>query len=101
MKIIPSLTMVIYRNDLNIPNDLKKVFSDIRNHLAGNFKGITQDNTLVEQVLFLLFCKIQDELETPSTEPVLFQIDHPDKQTLVARINKLFNELKSQFNEII
>ncbi len=93
--------MVIYRNDLNIPNDLKKVFSDIRNHLAGNFKGITQDNTLVEQVLFLLFCKIQDELETPSTEPVLFQIDHPDKQTLVARINKLFNELKSQFNEII
>ncbi|PWI47322.1 hypothetical protein CEE45_12570 [Candidatus Heimdallarchaeota archaeon B3_Heim] len=101
MKIIPILTMVIYRNDLSIPNDLKKVFSDIRNHLAGNFKGITQDNTLVEQVLFLLFCKIQDELETPSTEPVLFQIDHPEKQTLAVRINKLFNDLKSQFNGII
>jgi type I restriction enzyme M protein len=93
--------MVISRKDLCIPIDLKKIFSDIRNHLAGNFKGITQDNTLVEQVLFLLFCKIQDELETSPDNPVQFQLDYPDNQSLILRINRLFNQLKTKFNTIL
>ncbi|MHA1994790.1 MAG: N-6 DNA methylase [Candidatus Hodarchaeales archaeon] len=101
MKTNSILTMVISRRDLKIPIDLKKVFADIRNHLAGNFKGITQDNTLVEQVLFLLFCKIQDEQETAPNEPVRFQIEHPDNQALVTRINDIFLELKAKFNTIL
>ncbi len=93
--------MPLTRNDLKVPTDLKKAFVDIRNHLAGNFKGITQDNTLVEQVLFLLFCKIQDEISTPSNEPVQFQIEDFNRQPLLVRINRLFDQLKVKFKTIL
>ncbi len=92
--------MVITRNELEIPKDLKKKFVEIRNHLAGNFKGITQDNVLVKQVLFLLFCKINDEMVTSPSKPVQFQINFPDNQPLIVRINRLFNQLKAKFDTI-
>ncbi len=92
--------MMILRKDLKEPSDLKEIFNDIRNHLAGNFKGITQDNQLVEQVIFLLLCKIQDENSTPENEPTVFQLDFPGKK-LENRLNNLFKSLKSQFNDIL
>ncbi|MHA1207080.1 MAG: HsdM family class I SAM-dependent methyltransferase, partial [Candidatus Hodarchaeales archaeon] len=91
--------MTILRKDLIEPTNLKEIFKDIRYHLAGNFKGITRDNELVEQVIFLLLCKIQDEKNTSDNEPTVFQIAFPG-QSLVDRLNRLFNQLKTQFGHI-
>ncbi|MHA2165513.1 MAG: HsdM family class I SAM-dependent methyltransferase, partial [Candidatus Hodarchaeales archaeon] len=92
--------MTILREDLKEPTNLKEIFKDIRNHLAGNFKGITRDNQLVEQLIYLLLSKIQDEKQTLENEPMLFQINFPG-QPLIDRLNKLFNQLKTQFEGIL
>ena len=92
--------MTILREDLKEPTNLKEIFKDIRNHLAGNFKGITRDNQLVEQVIYLLLSKIQDEKQTLKNEPMLFQINFPG-QSLIDRLNKLFNQLKTEFEGIL
>ncbi len=92
--------MTILRKDLKEPTNLKEIFKDIRYHLAGNFKGITRDNELVQQVIFLLLCKIQDEKNTSENEPTVFQIDFPGN-SLVDRLNNLFNLLKTQFGDIL
>ena len=53
---------IIYRKDLVQANNLKQVFDNIRHFLAGNILGITRDEILAEQLVFLLFCKMRDEL---------------------------------------
>jgi len=90
----------ITREDLIPPKDLKKIFKYMRNQLAGNFKGATRDERLVEQLIFLLFCKVKDENDRTSKEPVLFQLKHPNKINLGERIKELFNQLKTQYSSV-
>jgi type I restriction enzyme M protein len=52
------------RKDLKVPSDLKAVFRDLRNHLAGNVTGITRDEALAQEIINILFCKIYDEINT-------------------------------------
>jgi len=51
---------LLTRNQLTVPTNLKAVFKDIRNHLAGNTTGITRDQALAQEIMNLLFCKIYD-----------------------------------------
>ena len=53
-----------HRKDLKKPSNLKAVFRDIRNHLAGMTTGITRDEALAQEIINILFCKILDEQET-------------------------------------
>ncbi|MCK4849333.1 MAG: N-6 DNA methylase, partial [Candidatus Heimdallarchaeota archaeon] len=93
--------MTILRKDLIEPTtNLKEIFKDIRYHLAGNFKGITRDNQLVEQVIYLLLCKMYDEKNTADDESTVFQLDFPG-QPLKDRLDGLFNQLKAQFGDIL
>jgi type I restriction enzyme M protein len=91
---------ILLRKDLKDPGNLKEIFKDIRNHLAGNFKGMTRDSQLVEQVIFLLLCKIQDEKNTSKNDPTVFQLDLPE-ESLTDRLNRLFTSLKTQFGDIL
>src|SRR6266702_3733819 len=52
------------RKDLKKPSNLKAVFRDLRNHLAGMTTGITRDEALAAEIINLLFCKILDEQQT-------------------------------------
>ena len=52
------------RKDLNKPSNLKSIFKDIRNHLAGNVLGITRDEALAQEIISVLFCQIYDEVNT-------------------------------------
>jgi type I restriction enzyme M protein len=61
------------RRDLRKPINLKSVFRDIRNHLAGNTTGITRDETLAQEIINLLFCKIWDEINTAPDDIVSFR----------------------------
>lgn len=51
------------RAQLKSPSNLKALFKDIRNHLAGNTTGITRDQELAQEIMGILFCKIYDELD--------------------------------------
>lgn len=85
------------RQDLKKPSNLKAVFRDLRNHLAGMTTGITRDETLAKEVINLLFCKILDEQETPPNETVRFRAgtgEPPEK--VFERIAELFEKVKTK-----
>lgn len=90
------------RKDLKTPSDLKAVFRDLRNHLAGNVTGITRDEALAQQIINLLFCKIYDEINTDANNIVTFRtgIDEPAHEVR-ERILSLFNDkVKQDFNDV-
>ncbi len=83
------------RKDLKKPSNLKAVFRDLRNHLAGMTTGITRDEALAQEIINILFCKIYDEQYTDPDDIVAFRAGvgepHSDIQ---ARINSRFQQVK-------
>ncbi len=83
------------REDLRKPSNLKAVFRDLRNHLAGMTTGITRDEALAQEIINILFCKILDEQETASDDTVTFRagVGEPHKE-IQNRIQLLFERVK-------
>ena len=83
------------RNDLVRPSNLKAVFRDIRNHLAGMTTGITRDEALAQEIINLLFCKLLDERETGADDTVNFRAGVGESRDGVrTRIHALFERVK-------
>ena len=83
------------RKDLVKPSNLKAVFRDLRNHLAGMTTGITRDEALAQEIINLLFCKLLDETETDPDETVNFRAGVGEEQDAVEpRISDLFERVK-------
>src|SRR3989338_8250234 len=90
------------RKDLKTPSDLKAVFRDLRNHLAGNVTGITRDEALAQEIINLLFCKIYDEINTNLDDEVTFRVGiNEDKEDVKKRIIDLFEKkVKTEYNDV-
>src|SRR5262249_31083058 len=89
------------RKDLIRPTNLKSVFRDIRNHLAGNTTGITRDQQLAVEITAILFCKIYDELNTSPEDLPQFRAPHEEKGNRVqARIEALFEKVKEEYPDV-
>lgn len=89
------------RQDLVRPSNLKAVFRDIRNHLAGNVTGITRDEPLAQEIINILFCKIYDELNTGKNEIVTFRAGHAEASDAVEkRLLGLFLHVKTEYNDV-
>lgn len=84
------------RTDLVPPSNLKAVFRDLRNHLAGSTTGITRDEALAQEIINVLFCKILDEQETAPDDTVTFRagLDENAKD-IKKRILGLFEKVKT------
>lgn len=90
-----------HRKELTKPSNLKAVFRDIRNHLAGNVTGITRDEALAQEIINLLFCKIYDEVNTGPEEIVTFRSGQGESPKDVAnRINELFEKVKDEYEDV-
>lgn len=88
------------RKDLKKPSNLKAVFRDLRNHLAGMTTGITRDEALAAEIINILFCKILDEQETAPEETVTFRAGVGETPAAVRkRILPLFERVKSEYYE--
>jgi type I restriction enzyme M protein len=84
------------RKDLVRPSNLRAVFRDLRNHLAGMSTGITRDEALAQEIINLLFCKILDEQETAPEETVTFRAGVNETATVVKkRMQALFEKVKT------
>lgn len=84
------------RKDLVAPSNLKAVFRDLRNHLAGITTGITRDEALAQEIINLLFCKILDEQETAPEDTVTFRAGvQEDGKDVKRRILGLFEKVKT------
>lgn len=83
------------RKDLKKPSNLKAVFRDLRNHLAGMATGITRDEALAQEIINLLFCKIVDEQDREPDEMVWFRAGlHESALQVQTRILNLFERVK-------
>ena len=84
------------RRDLKKPSNLKAIFRDIRNHLAGMTTGITRDESLAQEIINILFCKILDEQETESNHTVTFRAGVGEKPEAVRkRVLDIFQRVKT------
>lgn len=89
------------RKDLILPTNIKAVFRDIRNHLAGNTTGITRDQQLAVEITAILFCKIYDELNSDPNDVPEFRASHEEKAGKVeARIRALFEKVKEEYPDV-
>jgi type I restriction enzyme M protein len=89
------------RKDLRVTEQLKTVLRDIRNHLAGNVKGITRDEALAQQLINLLFCKVYDETTKGADEIVEFRAGvGEDKRLIQERIFRLLEEVKDRYSDV-
>jgi type I restriction enzyme M protein len=89
------------RSNLVATSALRPVFRDVRNHLAGNLTGITRDETLAQQIIDVLFCKIFDELDKGPDEYVQFRAGVGESADAVhARILDLFAAVKGRYSDV-
>ncbi|HYT41112.1 MAG TPA: N-6 DNA methylase, partial [Methylomirabilota bacterium] len=89
------------RKDLKKPSNLKAVFKDLRNHLAGNATGITRDEHFAQEIINILFCKIYDEVNTAQDDVVDFRSGHgEDHQEIQKRILNLFEKVKDEYDDV-
>ena len=85
------------RKDLVRPSNLKAVFRDLRNHLAGMTTGITRDEALAQEIINVLFCKILDEQDTEPETTVTFRAGIEEPASAVKkRILGLFETVKTK-----
>ena len=92
---------LLTRGELKVPTNLKAIFRDIRNHLAGNTTGITRDQALAQEIMALLFCKVVDELNTSPGELPKFRMavkECPDR--VAKRIRDLFKLVTKQYSDV-
>lgn len=83
------------RKDLIRLSNLKAVFRDIRNHLAGMTTGVTRDESLAQEIVNVLFCKLLDEQETSPDEVVSFRAGVGELPCVIQkRIYNLFEKVK-------
>lgn len=89
------------RSDLRGTHNLKTVFRRIRNHLAANAVGITRDESLAQEIINLIFCKIYDERFTKPDAIVEFRAGIEEDPSVVAeRIKRRFEQVKSQYDDV-
>ena len=89
------------RSDLKTTNNLKAIFKDMRNHLAGNITGITRDESIAQEIMNILFCKIFDEVNTGLNDEVTFRAGvEEDKEEIRGRILELFDKVKNEYNDV-
>lgn len=84
------------RKDLIKPSNLKSIFKEIRNHLAGMTTGITRDEALAQEIINILFCKIWDEQNTEPEQILSFRAGFgEDSEVIKRRILEIFDKVKA------
>ena len=81
----------LFDGKLSPVNNLKEVFRIVRNFLVGNAEGITRDETIAQNMLRLIFCKIYDE---QSKTRSFYVRSGESTAQLTSRIGKLFEIIK-------
>ncbi len=89
------------RKDLVPAKNLRTIFDEMRNRLAGGITGITRDEQIADQIINILFCKIYDEINTDLDGEVAFRAGIDEEKDKVAlRIKTLFSKVKNEYNDV-
>ena len=89
------------RKDLIPAKNLRTIFNEMRNRLAGSITGITRDESIADQIINLLFCKIYDEINTDLDKEITFRAGIGEsKEEVATRIKNLFEKVKDEYNDV-
>lgn len=89
------------RKDLVPTKNLRPTFRAIRNFLATNAVGMTRDETLAQQLINIIFCKIYDERFTRPERMMTLRAGFEEPAADVARrAHALFEEVKKTYNDV-
>lgn len=89
------------RRDLTVAVNLRAIFRDIRNHLAGNTVGIAKDEALAVEIISVLFCKIYDEINSGPDDLPEFRAAHNEESERVKeRVQKLFAAVRTEYPDV-
>lgn len=81
--------------------NLKPQFREIRNYLAGRVIGATRDESLVKELMKILFCKIKDENDYFKKNKLFFVSKKLDSSIEVyTRIKSIFADIKIEYPEL-
>ena len=90
------------KKDLKPTHNLKYKFMAIRNYLAGNAVGITEDTELAKQIINIILCKLYDEKYTRADDFVQFRAGiEEDVNEVSKRIKNRFEEAKRRFPDVL
>jgi type I restriction enzyme M protein len=76
--------------------NLKDKFVELRDYLAGNATGITRDETLAEQLIYIMFCKIFDEKHNLG----FFNNNSNNSKPDSFLFNDFFSKVKSTYKDL-
>jgi len=81
----------------------KEIFRSLRNYLAGQFVGATRDETLLDELLKCLFCKLYIELGLASSfNEEVTSIEYAKAvRSIFSRVREDFSSLYSSQSEIL
>ena len=81
----------------------KEIFRSLRNYLSGQFVGATRDETLLDELLKCLFCKLYIELElVPPLKIETSSIDYTKTiRGIFAKVREDFPDIYTSQSEII
>ena len=82
----------LFGGGLRRANNLKMVFREARNHLAGNLNGITRDETMARNFARIVFCKMHDEKFANGAG--FRSIPGEDADALARRVRAIFESVK-------
>ena len=79
--------------------ELYGIFNELRNYLAGMATNMTRDESLVKNLIPLLFCKIYSENNTDLNDK--FQAESNESAAIIKkRISAIFKMVKNEFADI-
>lgn len=86
------------QNKLKEINNLKLIFRNIRDYIAGNMTGITRDEQIAKNLMLILFCKIYDE---KCNEQIRFHItEKMSDEEVKTTIDLLLSDMKLKYSSI-
>lgn len=90
------------RKDLKSAHNLKDIFKIIRGYIVANSSGVNRDEQIAKEMIHLILCKIYDERFTNSDDMLNFRASvNDDEVEIKKRIEKLFNEVKEKYNDVL
>ena len=87
------------KKDLIKIDNLKELFSNIRDYAAGNLTGITRDETIAQNLIRLLFVKLYDENLNSNICNFAF-FDGETLNHLESKIHDQFEQVKKTYKEL-
>lgn len=87
------------KKDLVKINNLKEVFSNLRDYAAGNLSGITRDETIAQNLIRILFIKLYDEKQ----ESEICNFAFLEGESIIqfeSKIFKMFELVKTTYKEL-